>query len=252
MHPFYQSEWQNIPLASCAKLSCAALPDAAFYSAFYEVFFRKYRSFSDMPATWTAQKEIWAAKVVSCLPAFEAPNVLSVGCGIGRLESVMLEKRADIRLHCTEITDNSMRWIRPLLPEGRCHVGYVPDCLPPDLAFDLIYCGNIEYAMPDAAWLNLLRALRERLTAGGEILILSTSFLSESPKSVIGRARRCRQALRALGHRLGLKEAQFWGWLRTVEENTALCREAGLSSVRHGLLDDDPHCLWIRACSVNG
>jgi SAM-dependent methyltransferase len=248
MHPFYQSEWQNIPLASCAKLSCTRLPDAAFYAAFYEAFFRGCRSFADMPATWTAQKEFWAEKVLSCLPASNAPRVLSVGCGLGYVESVMLAKRADIRLHCTEITEIPLRWLRPLLPEGRCHVGYVPDCLPPGVAFDVIYCGNIEYAMPDAVWLRLLQALRARLAEGGELLILSTTLLPEPPGSLIGRARRCRQHLRVLGHRLGLKAVQFWGWRRTLEENAALCREAGLSGIRHGPLGNDPQCAWIKAC----
>jgi SAM-dependent methyltransferase len=248
MHPFYQSEWQTIPLASCAKLSCATLPDAAFYAAFYKTFFRKYRSFSEMPAAWTAQKELWAAHVLSCLPASVAPRVLSVGCGLGCVESVMLAKRADISLHCTEITDIPLRWLRPLLPEGHCHVGYVPDCLPPALTFDVIYCGSIEYAMPDAVWLHLLQALRARLAEGGEIVILSTTLLPEPPESLSGRARRCRQLLRALGHNLGLKAAQLWGWRRTLEENTALCRAAGLSTIRHGPLGNDPQCVWIRAC----
>ena len=247
MQRFYQTEWQNIPLASCAKLSCFTLPDAAFYSAFYEAFFRKYPSFSGMPASWRDQKKAWAEKVLSCLPGSGAPHVLSVGCGIGYVESVMLAQRADIHLHCAEITDTPLRWLRPLLPEGRCHVGYAPDCLPPVLAFDVIYCGSIEYAMPDAVWLRLLQALRARLTQGGGILILSASLCPVPPLSIKSYALRCRQIGRVLCHLLGLQAAQFWGWMRTVEENVALCREAGLSTITYGPLGNDPHGLWIMA-----
>jgi len=247
MQRFYQTEWQNIPLASCAKLSCFTLPDAAFYSAFYEAFFRKYSSFSGMPASWRAQKEAWAEKVLSCLPASGAPNVVSIGCGLGYVESVMLAKRADIHLHCAEITDTPLRWLRPLLPEGRCHVGYAPDCLQPDLAFDVIYCGGIDYAMPDAVWLRLLQALRARLTEGGGILILSASLWPDPPMSMKSYVRRCRRIGRVLCHLLGLQSAQFWGWMRTVEENVALCRKAGLSAVTYGPLGSDPHGLWIMA-----
>ena len=247
MQRFYQTEWQNIPLASCAKLSCFTLPDAAFYAAFYEAFFRKYSSFSDMPASWTAQKTTWAEKVLSCLPASDAPHVLSVGCGLGYLESVILAQRADIQLHCTEISDAPLRWLRPLLPEGRCHVGYAPDCLPPELAFDVIYCGGIDYAMPDAVWLRLLQALRARLTEEGRVLILSASLWPDPPMSIMSYARRCLQTGRVLCHLLGLQAVQFWGWMRTVEENVALCRKAGLSTITYGPLGSDPHGLWIMA-----
>ena len=247
MQRFYQTEWQNIPLASCAKLSCCTLPDAAFYSAFYEAFFRKYPSFSDMPASWRNLKKPWAEKVLSSLPASGAPHVLSVGCGLGYVESVMLAQRADIQLHCTEITDTPLRWLRPLLPADRCHVGHAPDCLPPDLAFDMMYCSSIDYAMPDAVWLRLLQALRARLTEGGGILILSASLWPDPPMSIMSYARRCRQIGRVLRHLLGLQAVQFWGWMRTVEENMDLCRKAGLPTITYGPLDNDPHGLWIMA-----
>jgi hypothetical protein len=172
---------------------------------------------------------------------------LSVGCGLGCVESVLLAERADILLHCTEISETPLRWLRPLLPEGRCHVGYVPDCLPQGLAFDVIYCGSIDYAMPDAAWLRLLQALRGRLTDGGRIVILSASLLPDPLMSMRGLARRCRDALRILRHLCGLEAVQFWGWMRTVEENAALCRKAGLSDIKYGPLGSDPHCLWLTA-----
>ena len=247
MQRFYQTEWQGIPFASFARTSCVNLPDAAFYAAFYEAFFRKRRSFSEMSASWTAQKDAWAAKILSCLPASGTPQVLSVGCGLGYVEKALLEKRADIRLHCTEIAETPLRWLRPLLPEGRCHIGYVPDCLPPALTFDLIYCGSIEYAMPDDIWLRLLQALRARLTAGGELVILSASIRRDAPMSPLGYVRRCRQLLQILRSFLGLEAAQFWGWMRTVEEITALCRKAGLSRIEYGPLGGDPSCFWLRA-----
>ena len=247
MQRFYQTEWHGIPLTSFAKLSCFSLPDAAFYSAFYEAFFRKHRSFSGMPASWIRQKKEWAAKVLSCLPASGAPQVLSVGCGLGCVESVLLAEREDMHLHCTEISETPLRWLRPLLPEGRCHVGYAPDCLPPGLAFDVIYCGSIDYAMPDAAWRRLLDALRTRLKEGGRIVILSASLLPDPPMSMRGHVRRCRQALRIVRHLLGGEAVQFWGWMRTVEENAALCRKAGLSVIEYGPLGSDPHCLWLTA-----
>ena len=247
MQRFYQTEWQGIPFASFAKTSCADLPDPAFYAAFYEAFFQKYQSFSDISASWRRQKDEWATKVLSCLPVSSAPHVLSVGCGLGYVESVMLEKRADIYLHCTEIMETPLRWLRPLLPGGRCHVGYAPDCLPPGVAFDVIYCGGIDYAMPDEVWLHLLQALRTRLTAEGKILILSASLLPDLSMSITGCASRCRQALQVLRHFLGLEAVQFWGWMRTVDENTALCRKAGLSGIEYGPIGSDPHCLWMTA-----
>jgi protein-L-isoaspartate O-methyltransferase len=244
---FYQTEWQGISFASFAKLSCRTLPDAAFYAAFYEAFFQKYHSFADMPASWILQKNEWAAHIASCLPDSGAPHVLSVGCGLGYVESAILAQRTDINLHCTEITETPLRWVRPLLPEGRCHAGYVPECLPRGLAFDMIYCGSIDYAMPDAVWLRLLQALRARLADGGRIVILSASLLPDPPMSIAGHARRCRQLWRILRHLLGRQTVQFWGWMRTVEENVALCRKAGLSGIRYGPLGSNPHCLWITA-----
>ena len=247
MQRFYQKEWHDIPLTACGKLSCRTLPDAAFYAAFYEAFFRKYSSLSGMPVPWTAQKKTWADKVLSCLPASSGPHVLSVGCGLGYLESVILAQRPDIQLHCTEITDAPLRWLRPLLPEGRCHVGYAPDCLPPDLTFDVIYCGSIDYAMPDALWRRLLEALRGRLRVGGGILILSASLWPDPPGSIASYVRCCRQIVRVLGPLLGLQAVQFWGWMRTVEENVALCRKAGFPTLKYGPVGGDPHGLWIMA-----
>jgi len=137
--------------------------------------------------------------------------------------------------------------LRPLLPEGRCHVGYVPDCLPPGLTFDLIYCGGIDYAMPDAVWQRLLQALRARLTEGGGLVILSASLWPDPPGSARDYARRCRHMWRVLCCLLGLQAVQFWGWMRTVEENTALCRKAGFTAVHCGLFGNSPHGLWITA-----
>ena len=249
MKRFYQTSWFNIPLASFGSLDYFKLASADFYNAFYAAFFEKYESYEKLPQKWRDQKYAWAEAIHENIETINAPQVLSVGAGLGYVESLLMDLCPGIKMHCTEVAETSLRWLTPRLPKDQIHIGFVPQCLPSGLLFDCVFCGTIDYAMPDKIWVSVLKSLRGRLKPGGVLLVLTASLAAEErggalwPKIKYYK-NQCKGALR---HILGIEQKQFWGYLRTKEENIALLHKAGYSAVSAGPLGDEKACMYFKA-----
>lgn len=242
---FYQSDWQAIPFSSFAKLSFFSLAGADFYSAFYQCFFEKYATYEELPEEWRRTKILWAERIFAELLGNEQGEVLSVGCGLGFMEHYLMRKCPEIHLHCTEITSIPLRWLEPVLTKERLHFGYVPECLPQGLLFDLIYCGTIDYTIADAAWVKMLRALRNRLKPGGKLLVLTASLQQEAhvPRTLCTRFHHYRNQCRLFWrHSTKQEPVQFWGWMRTQAEYIASLEMAGFLRIISAPLGNNPSC----------
>lgn len=243
MRRFYQTEWQNIQFVSFADLSYFKLANAAFYSAFYKKFFEQYSSYDSLPASWQAQKKMWAECIASS--TYFGGKVLSVGCGLGYVEQHLLTLRPDIDLYCTEITQSSLKWLTKIFHADRLYTGYIPDCLPKNELYDIIYCGTIDYAMTNSEWVAMLISLRARLNANGKILIMTASLLLEQdqPKGLRGWLANCKANVKILvRHLLGHEKVQFWGWMRTEREYVSTFTSIGLRLLSSSPLGDNPSC----------
>ena len=246
---FYQAEWQNISFDSFANLSFFRLANSDFYNNFYSYFFQKYENYEALPHVWRTQKECWAKCIAEKIPPLPTPDVLSVGCGLGFVEKNVVQSNNNINMSCTEVCDTSLKWIKKDCRKVSFYIGLVPSCLPADRMFDIICCCAIDYAVNDLEWCALLRSLRKRLKPDGKLLIFTASLQKEElAPSWLSRLSRCKYILKLyLRHVIYKKRVQFWGWMRTREENVNLLVRAGFNKILIEPAGNNDSCLLFVA-----
>ena len=254
MRRFYQESWQGIPFTSFSHISFFHLAEPKFYAVFYEELFRRYKDWDDLPAVWRTNKRKDARWLIGQLrdqiaretqPRTEPVRVLSIGSGVGYMEKILLEELPDLELHVNEPSTVGMKWLREIIPNERIYIGLPPACLPPDVHYDMIYLSTVDYGIPTNEFTHLLQELRAQLTPGGEIILLSASLLEED--SFIGSfVNAIKIFIRGVLHYLGIRRQQFWGWRRTRDEYRQIFKQAGLTEVKDGWLQDGFETYWIR------
>lgn len=252
MRRFYQESWHGIPFTNFAHTHFFHLADAKFYSVFYEQLFRRYQTWDDLPETWRLNKAFDAAWLASRLrvrqqTVQERPlRVLSIGSGVGFMERMLIrEMRGDIELYVNEPSTVCMKWLRRLIPADRIFIGQPPDCLSPDITYDMIYLSAVDYSIPQPQLEHTLEMLRYVLLPGGELVCLSASLLEEE-SPVASFVNLSKNLLRGVLHYIGIRRQQFWGWRRTREEYLQLFNNCGYKNVQEGWLDDGFNTYWIR------
>lgn len=245
----YQTEWQDMQFSDFASLSSENLADAEFYQAFYDEFFRRHQSWQDLSSSWLQQKRLWADFIMNGCD--KGSRVLSVGCGLGAMESGMRSQNPQLDLFVHEVAPTAWRWIGCEFAEGHKFLEPIPDCLPEDVKFSLVYLASVDYALDDVALIGLLAAIRTFLTNGdGRCLLISASF-QEIPAGLESRTRMALRQLRDTGFaacdHLGLRSrGQFWGWIRTRKEYQSLMFLAGYRNIKDGFIDPEKRAhYWI-------
>lgn len=253
MRRFYQESWQGIPFTIFPRISFFRLAEPRFYAAFYEELFRRYKSWDDLPAKWRANKirdAEWLIEQIRAMRAFRNPDagplrVLSIGSGVGFMEKIILDNLPDIELYINEPSTIGLRWIRKRLPVERIFIGLPPDCLPPDIKYDLIYLSAVDYSIPGRELLKLFENLRGQLEDGGELICLSASLLQED-SFIGGTVNAMKIVIRGFLHYLGIRRQQFWGWRRTKREYEKLYSRAGFTDIKTGEFGPNNETFWIR------
>ena len=252
MRRFYQESWQGIPFTTISHLSFFHLAGSKFYSTFYEELFSRYSSWESLPFEWRANKRHianWLVKRIETRLAergsgTEPFRVLSIGCGVGYMEKILLESLPQIELYVNEPSTVGLKWLRSLLPADRVFIGFPPLCLPSDIAYDLIYLSAVDYSISTRDLLVLFEALTAPLDLGGELLCLSSSFLQED--SFVGSfVNAIKIGIRAILHYLGVRPQQFWGWRRTRRDYQQLFKQTGFFAVSDGFVEESPETYWI-------
>ena len=81
----YEKQWHNIPFNELdIELSLTQKADLNFYDKFYNVFFKRYKSYNELSKTWLEGKTEVAQLIEKNIQ--EKSKVLSYGCGIGFIE----------------------------------------------------------------------------------------------------------------------------------------------------------------------
>ena len=253
MRRFYQENWLGVNFSSFSDLSFFSLADASFYEQFYEALSQRYTSWHDLPRDWRCAKELhasWLAGQAEKLAASgvrSGPSplrVLSFGGGLGYVEYYFLQKLPDAHLHITEPGSTGINWLYGHIPQERIHCGAGIDALPVDMRFDFIYLSAAEYFFKQADLITLLSALRQRLEPGGKLVCISASLIEKS--NFISNITHCCACLaRAALHFSGIRQWQFWGWLRTPGEYREAMKKAGFKNMEDGRLADTTRSFWI-------
>lgn len=235
MRKFYQIEWQGIPFESFFSVSSTILADAQFYAAFYEEFFKRHATWDDVDPCWIATKDRAVQLIASRI--HDQDCCLSIGCGLGYIEKQLFETHK-FDLQVTETSAASLKWLSPLLPPDRLHIGFFPACIPAENSYDLIYLSGVDYCFDHESWQNFLIAVRSKLKTNGRCLVISGSLQQESAKATL------RTLVVDCMVNLGMrKRGQLWGYLRTMADYRTTMSTAGFSKQQEGILADGTY--WI-------
>ena len=244
MKKLYQREWQNISFSSFYKTSSTDLADANFYDAFYQALFNKYPNYDALDTSWRRSKDEIADWLATTLPG--GARVLSVGCGLGYMEQRLWSLHGDrIELHVQDFASHALSWLRQVMPLERIH-----DSGREIGQFDFIFLSAVDYAMSDADLVALLVKSRKNLRDGGQLMMISASFLEDSVSQQI--VLNSKEAVKWLLGILRLRHrGQFWGWMRSRQEYLKVMRHSGFSVVIDGFMETSHgRTYWVKGCDI--
>ena len=242
MLKFFQTEWQGIQFSSFTRTSTRELADARFYNAFYRALFSRYKGYDDLDPAWRTTKQELADWLLGRI--LPGKSVLSIGCGIGYVEQFLWRKQGNsLDLHVQDFAGDAQRWLREILPAERIHEAGLES---EQGRYDLIYMSAVDYALPGNELIQLLAKLRACLLPGGEMIIVSASFLDDRF------AQRLSRSLKGLV-KCGLEalnlynRGQFWGWMRSRREYQSILMRAGYEAISDGFIDTpNQRTYWIK------
>jgi hypothetical protein len=242
MRKLYQTEWQSIPFTSFANPSSKKLASADFYQAFYLEFFKRYENWDQLSSKWRESKKNWANFIAK--RARNRSRILSVGCGLGIVERSLSAQNPQIDLTIHEIAPNSWRWVEHEFRADRKLTGRIPECMPVNAQFALVYLATVDYALDDESLVSLLTALRGYIAQpNGECLLISASFerTPETPSEFVrSRVGDLKEIAKDVLGKLGLySRGQFWGWNRSRGEYRSLMLRAGYRDIQDGFMDPE-------------
>ena len=229
MRKKFQYSWHDIMFENFIDVSHDKIADTNFYDNFYLEFFKKYHSYSDIPDDYISKKMV----VVKYLkPKIRTRNsVLSIGCGIGLIEKLLVEN-LDIQTKITAV-EPSKSAIKLIKNETRINVynGFFPsvfDKISPQ--FDFAYARAIEYIFDQDEYVKFLKSI---LDYGiNEFSIISVSIQRTTISDVL------KEVIKTFLNRLNLyKRGQLWGFVRTEYDHREAFLRAGFKTVNFEKLD---------------
>ncbi|MEK9702304.1 MAG: hypothetical protein VW829_09805 [Deltaproteobacteria bacterium] len=238
MQKIWQTEWFEIPFKEFAQLNPNQIATSEFYSNFYEIFYQRYKSFNEIEKSWLTEKENVAKDLFSMIQKNNAHSVISIGCGIGFIENCLVklseEKKYPPHLTAVEPAKKSTRWLSGKITFRQ---GFFPEVVA-DLHFDLAYTSIIDYAMNDEEYVSFLRKIyNSQLNKFVSVSLITGKHhwtAIDHIKSLISPVYR------------NIRPQQFWGYLRSLDEQIDLLTQAGFSQFEVGK-HQNSNSYWITA-----
>ena len=234
MHKIYISEWLGIDLKLLPiELSSEKLANGDFYETFYKKFFSEVRSFQEIKDLEYIPRKQPILEHLTKLTTGKT-NILSIGCGLGYLESELSKRHRSIRITGIEpgfrsafLRDTNVKVLK----------GYFPDILNDDSEeFDFVYAIGIDYAFTDAEYMQFLKSI---INYGFSEIFIADVYLPET-----GLGSKVKALIKEILIKIKIyNPGQFWGYLRTLEEHKEIIKKAGFSEFEYG---NYPHSHWIK------
>lgn len=235
MRKFYQKDWFGIEFRSFTKLNSTKIADNEFYDKFYNVLYKKYSSFEELPLSWKNSKKAVAGLILRQTSCDD--KLLSIGCGNGYIEYLL--KKGDRNIVAIEPSIKSTYFLKKFC-DIKLYNGYFPECLKnkdvPD--FDLIYMSGTEYIFNDIELIELLNRIKDFNPK--QFLLISAACETNSSFLLI-----IKQFLKQLLSFARIEElGQLWGYVRTPDEFLRIFKTVGFKNIEKGLLKDNQ--FWIK------
>lgn len=250
MYPIYVKEWHRISLRSLKNYKPGLLPTFDFYREFYREFFNKHQGWEDLDPKWVEHKMNIARFVQGRI--FERERVLSIGCGFGIIEKHLWES-GSTGLEIQEISEEPLRWVRPLLKNEAVHIGRFPECMKNSKKYELIFLSNVEYCFNQNSWVNFLKTIRKNLGDNGCCLII-TPILPPVDHEWFKIYLKLKERIKHVLSFSGLFDfGQFVGWRRTKDDLRDSMTMAGFKIREDGVLERGARKLptyWIEGSTL--
>lgn len=231
----YQRAWHNIDFESFTKCSAKKIAGKNFYDKFYEQFFDKFKSFKDLDEDWVKYKSLIANKLIKEIQSKK--NILSIGCGIGIVEKHIVENIKDVNIIAIEPSENTSKWVKDI-PQIKVKDGYFPYILDANLNFDMSFANGVDYVFNDKEYEIFLKSIIDYGIK--DFILISSSKYKPSLKISI------KNLIKNILIYVGLyNKHQFWGYCRTLNEQTAILKKTGFNVISVIYESDDT--LIIRA-----
>lgn len=216
---FQQSSWLGIEFCNLpVDLDPLNIADGEFYEVFYEVLLQTYPNYSDLPSDWRDQKKSDAEFLSQFIS--KDSKLLSFGCGIGYLESCLMEFLGET-FYVTDFSPYILKY-RPDLVQNFLAISEINDS-----RFSQILLSQVTYALNESDLYRLMHKLHDCLEPRGT-LIISFSEKDFSFRASTGRIlqsffpRKYLSQLKSMGGILTkqgqVSASQGWGYIRSKRE----------------------------------
>jgi hypothetical protein len=219
----FQNSWHEIKFQDFIEVSEQKVADSFFYDKFYEEFFKKYGSFSDIPIEYITKKIVVVNYLKSKMTTKN--SVLSIGCGIGLIENLLLEDESlKAKMTAVEPSKIAIKWISDV-PNIDVHNGLFPDVFKKNRpSFDFAYARAIEYIFSQEEYIKLLKSILDYGIK--EFAIISVCIHRRSLTDAI------KETIKIFLSKLQLYDrGQLWGYLRTEGEHRDAFIKAGYKNI---------------------
>ena len=156
---FMQKSWLGIDFTKLnIDLNPFLIANKRFYQAFYLALFQKYPTYHALPSEWRFRKH-FEAQVLS--EFIQDGPLLSYGCGIGYLESLLLQDRK--QLYLTDFDDFCLRY--------NSESQFIYNLEENSSKFKHILLSQVVYSLTDKEFLDIVDFLRIKLLPNGSLVI---------------------------------------------------------------------------------
>lgn len=232
MRMFYQVEWFGIKFTSIYKPSRKKLATREFYEKFYNEFYRRHDSYQDIDIKWRRLKELIVNDIKKL--AKDKDKVLSVGCGIGYIESQLSNEHKFTNITAIEPSIENSRWLNSSSKVTFLN-GFFPEVLINNEQFDFAYISYIDYLFNDEEYLTFIKSIIKYPIK--HFVFYGLSVYTASPKENL------KHKLRSVLSFLKGDKEQLWGYQRTIEEHDQILKKAGIKSIQFRELGTNNYCV---------
>lgn len=223
MLKFYQDEWFGIKFSSFTTPS-QRLPSSDFYEDFYDIFYKKYSSFEDLPDNYIQSKREISNFIENNFP--EGKKILSIGCGNGIVENFLYSKGFDVSV--IEPSKNALKFLEAKIPKSQINIGYFPKDFNNKNVFDIILINAIDYVFNNRDFHEFLVSINQSKNFSNNSCLILISASQYKPFSLFHFKEVVK---RFLGK---YNKWQLWGWYRSEKDYRVSLTQSGYKIITHG------------------
>jgi len=213
MIEFYQSKWFDIDLCNVDEnLNIKKLPDHSFYYKFYSILLERHSSYEQVKQHVLSCNQPAIKYLTDVISSKGYKNILSIGSGIGFIEYELAKNNPHVNFYANDFNIESYF----LLGAASLDNIKLSSTLMKNVNYDLIYLNNVDYALSNQHYDDLLQQIRGLSNNG---IVLSTVVFKEDLKIY--------SIIKNIFLKYFDRKSIFWGYIRSKKEHNQIIKNAG-------------------------